>query len=941
MRFELENRQPVPRALRVRVGRRLKVATLFVVLLAACGVTGEKLLARAEAAIAEGRFRSAMIDLQNYIREHPEEARPRALLALVLAELSDMGRAQVEVRKAKDLGAPRELTIVPECRVLVGTGKLDQALEECTFDGASPELNGTLTAIRGSAQYQLGRYADARGSFERALALNPNDLNALLGAAEATKRAGDLTAAREIYDRAPEGLRRQPGYWRGLGYLEQSSGHPDRAEKAYQAAIGLYDPKDDSDELLATLGLLTETQIRLGRKPEAAATADRMLKLAPDSSGAKYYAGLAAEAQGNLEQARTLYEEAALNRGWLQPRIALARANFQLGKYNQAESILKDVLNQDPDNQVAMQMRDLVRSRLQSPAEALRQLEPQLESSPDDVDLALRATQLSLRSGDTNAARSYMQQAEAAARTPEEKTKVAAGYVAIGDYDRAVALLESIPGPGEATRFRKEVLTIVALLRKGDRDAAIDRAEGLLAGEPDEQTRSVAAAIFAQAGDYRRAREQYTQLLAARPDDTATQLRLADVEIRAGELDAAAGQLQSVLQRDARNEQATLTMARVAMLRRDSGEAERWARKARGEHPQSLGAQLAFAQQMLANRKLDDAKDGAEAAVRLAPTDPQALTMLGAVQNARGELSASTATFRRIVEKSPRVVSYRLNLSRALLREGKGKEALQVIDQALQAEPRNPQLLGAAVMFALQGGDVERAAGYSARLSQLDPEPPVAVRLEARVAIAQKRYGDAVELLDRAAQTGLDAQLVGERFQAARLAKLPDAERELNSWLEAHPEDVQLRILLADHLGAKGDTTGARKQYEAVLERAPRSVVAQNNLAVLYQQQGDPRAAELARSAYQGAPANPLIADTYGWILVEKGDVGPGVEILRKAAANPAATPEIHYHLAEGLSRQGRRDEALGILRKLSMDRGAGYDAVRTRVERLIAEIER
>ena len=50
-----------------------------------------------------------MIDLQNYLSKSPDDARARALLALVLVELNDIDRAAVEVRRAKELGAAREL----------------------------------------------------------------------------------------------------------------------------------------------------------------------------------------------------------------------------------------------------------------------------------------------------------------------------------------------------------------------------------------------------------------------------------------------------------------------------------------------------------------------------------------------------------------------------------------------------------------------------------------------------------------------------------------------------------------------------------------------------------------------------------------------------------------------------------------------------------------
>ena len=229
-----------PKRERARAGRRaLTVGWLLTTagagLLLACGASGEKLLARAEHSLDAGEYRAAYIDLQNYLSKSPDDARARALLALALVELNEIDRAQVEVRRATELGAARELTITPECRVLAAQREFDRVLDACRLDGAPPELEAALTAIRGSAQFGKQDYAAARQSFEQALALNPSDINALLGAARSAMAAGDVAGARAVFARAPQALRKQPAYLQGLGAIELASGHLDKAEEPVQA----------------------------------------------------------------------------------------------------------------------------------------------------------------------------------------------------------------------------------------------------------------------------------------------------------------------------------------------------------------------------------------------------------------------------------------------------------------------------------------------------------------------------------------------------------------------------------------------------------------------------------------------------------------------------------------------------------------------------------
>lgn len=93
-------------------------------------------------------------------------------------------------------------------------------------------------------------------------------------------------------------------------------------------------------------------------------------------------------------------------------------------------------------------------------------------------------------------------------------------------------------------------------------------------------------------------------------------------------------------------------------------------------------------------------------------------------------------------------------------------------------------------------------------------------------------------------------------------------------------------MYLATSLAQRGLNKAAIQQYEIVLARAPKNAAALNNLAVLYQQEHDPRAAAIAEKAYQLNPDDPLVADTLGWVLVDSGsDLKRGAAILKQAVA--------------------------------------------------------
>ena len=103
----------------------------FVLLTTACAPRGEKLLERASESLAKGEYRAAMIDLKNYVGQHPDDASARAQLGLALLELGDNGGAETEIAKARELGADRTSIVVADCRLLVARDAYERVLTEC------------------------------------------------------------------------------------------------------------------------------------------------------------------------------------------------------------------------------------------------------------------------------------------------------------------------------------------------------------------------------------------------------------------------------------------------------------------------------------------------------------------------------------------------------------------------------------------------------------------------------------------------------------------------------------------------------------------------------------------------------------------------------------------------------------------------------------------
>jgi Flp pilus assembly protein TadD len=195
------------------------------------------------------------------------------------------------------------------------------------------------------------------------------------------------------------------------------------------------------------------------------------------------------------------------------------------------------------------------------------------------------------------------------------------------------------------------------------------------------------------------------------------------------------------------------------------------------------------------------------------------------------------------------------------------------------------------------------------RIAAQEPDSPVGYRLQGDVYMHMRRFDSAVRAYDSALKKGDSANLAIRLYEARRAAgkgALDFAER----WAEKHAGDGAAQRLLASAYLHAGRNDEAMEIYQRLLKTAPRDTTSLNNIALLYQAKDDPRALVYAKRAYDAEPTHPATIDTYGWILVQRGDAEGGLKFLRNAKLRAPFVPEIRYHLAVALNVLGKPDEA-------------------------------
>jgi putative PEP-CTERM system TPR-repeat lipoprotein len=897
-------------------------ALLLVAALAAAGcargLDAPERMARAQDFVASGQYRAAMIELKNVLAADPGNAQARLLLARAELELGDAAAAEKELRRAEELGIPGDVVLVPRARALVELGEAARALELLDAEAiAALESRAEALAVRADAQRMLGRGDAARTDYVAALAVDARSLPALLGLAQLEADDGAVAEAERRFAEAVEAHPDAPDarVARGRWYVERQ--RFDDAQADFEAALARM-PDGLSSTRMEGLAGLAEAQ--LGRHDAAAAqeTIERLAGIAGGHPLTEFLrARLAFDARDYAAAAAYLDDVLSKAPEYAPAKLLQGAVNLASGNYAKAEMYLKSVVVGDPDNVQARKMLAAARLGMRQPQGALEALRPAQGAA--DASLLAMLGQASVRAGAYDDGLDYLERSLGAdPDNPSVQLELAAGYLAAGRVEQAIAALEAVPDAQGAALMRRELLLVLALARKQDWDGARARAHALAERFPDEpMTYNLRGSVELAAGDLAAARAEFERAAALAPDGVTPVLNLARVDDAAGDPDAAYARLEAFVQREPEDLLALLALAELDERRGALPAAVEHLRRAAGAHADAVQPRLGLARLLMRSGDNDGALASAQEAVKIKPESPAVQTALGVVQLALGRNEEALTSFRKTAAMLPRSADAQYNVARALVGLGRRVQAREALERALALDAGHIPAGTLMAKLALESGRPEDALAIAARLEAAHPDSAAPSVLRGDVHAARAQYAEAARYYAAALERAPDRGLVVRLYEARRAAGGADARDALTAWLAARPDDVSVRLVLGQAEQDAGNPAAAAAAYERVLAAVPDNAVALNNLAWLYAERGDARALAMAERAHAAAPDSGEVTDTLGWLLVQRGDIDRALPLLRDAAERAPDVPEIRYHLAVALVRDGATEEARTLLHGL------------------------
>jgi putative PEP-CTERM system TPR-repeat lipoprotein len=711
----------------------------WLVLGAACAApTADELLADAQAAIAGNEPRTAEIHLKNLLQSEPNNVAARLLLGEVSLSIGDVAGAEQNLRRALALGADANTVRLPLVKALIAQQKYEEAVAQLE---SSPDLATTAEALslQATALRGLGRREQAEAAFRAALRLDPTSSVTRTDFAALLLESQRLDAGRALVD---EVLAAEPTFVPALllrAEVEAATGQTTSAEATLQEVIGLERGKSlPSPRLAIALARLTEVRLALGKVDAAAENADALLALAPKAPQARYVKAAVEVRQNNLDSAERRLEDVIVDAPGYWPAFRLLGAiNVAQNQLGQATSYLRAAVSGNPTDAAARLQLAELQIREGNIEEAKDLIEASQSAGVSDGLFFAFAGRASQQAGlDDQAARFFERSEEVVPDDVRQLVGLSNIYVAAGEFERAVRVLQSSSFDDAQGELLRNYLLSLVQVRQGDLDAAAETAQRVAAAQPGAAwALNLRGSIALLAGKLDAAKGFLDQALVLDGRDTSALLNAARVAVARNDAADAQRYLERVVEIDPANSAAYVGLAELAAARREFATAESWVGRISASplklrlEAELLAAQGRFEDAAVAFDRAFDSQPSAELAGRAYetakragraspaakletwvannPQDPTGNFMFGSVALENGDLNAATTRYEAVLNANPEHGPSLNNLAWLYSQRGDAR-AIDYAERAHTAEPNNPAIADTLGWLYVERGEAAK-----------------------------------------------------------------------------------------------------------------------------------------------------------------------------------------------------------------------------------------
>lgn len=363
-------------------------------------------------------------------------------------------------------------------------------------------------------------------------------------------------------------------------------------------------------------------------------------------------------------------------------------------------------------------------------------------------------------------------------------------------------------------------------------------------------------ALF-DAGNFEKARLEFKNVLQIDPKDIPARFALAQTLEKTQDWRGAAGHYLAVLEAEPNHSAALSRMGQIYLL----------------------------------GRNLDKAKEHATKLLEQNPTDADGLTLRAGVKSVEGDLDSAKTDVITALEHTPGHSNASALLASLYLRDGSTDKSIETLEAAIVADPTNATIRTLLARVHTQIGNTEEAARLYTEIIEMEPEV-LGHRLRlANFYVSQEQLDEAEGTLKQTIENSEDinARLAYAEFLAKnRSAKL--AADELQSMIDAEPNEYRLRFALGKLFEAANDMEQAKSTYAAIVdktdgeEESPNRLAAKTRLAIVEARLGNTDVANvLIEEVLADNPRDQEALKLRGTLSLSAGDAAAAIADYRAA----------------------------------------------------------
>lgn len=554
------------------------------------------------------------------------------------------------------------------------------------------------------------------------------------------------------------------------------------------------------------------------------------------------------------------------------------------GRVDEAISVYRELIDNNPENLLFHYRLVKLFEKYNRVDEAEQQLRGMINARPDNVKLKLWLAQFIANRKDLTIAENALK--DFLKRQPELvelRMALAKVYISQKRFDNArevyTLLIQSNPESANALLARNKMVELeLALGNEAPAEVLLDE---IFALEPENSEALITRAKLALLKENTKTAISDLRTVVknqSRPIDAL--LLLAKAHELSGAKKLALDNYRQVLSIDAREMRSLLGAAKIELAEQNLEVAEYLLSTAIDLSENNMEATRMLVELYSKQGRWDEGHAKAEGLLADDRSVALGHYLKGRLFLSQERYAEAVVELKNTLSVQPKVIDGLVALSDALIKLDRKPDALEYVKQHTQKYPDQAhahELLGGLV------GATDVNAGIASYRKAIDLNPSKV-----------SAYINLSNLYSRAGK--------GQESLAT-----------LNEGIEVNPKAISLKILAAGQLQTNGLYVEAAQFYEKALEIRPDSLIAANNLAMIYAdhmatEENLQKALKLSRKL--SAQRDPIFLDTVGWVNVKVGNYPSAINYLKSALDAGGEGVDLHYHLAKAYLGDGQIEKA-------------------------------